>query len=329
MINTEFVNNSVEFDTSDILPEFNSFMETCDKDINSMFTEFDLLHEKVTLESTIIGTIPENMQIMYEDGKKNIFTRVGEMLVKFFKELEKLIDKIIDKIQEFTFKKKTDMQKLEVLMKKHPELKDEAIGAFKTGILDLSDIKSLKELDDAFNEILKMSKKKDVDPKSLKARWEKATEKFQKEGTLVSAAKKTTAVIAASVAVATFIPNCTKAIKELKEYRAKENEKLAEAMSVVEQYKINGQDPTVLQLILQAKRYKDQKFSELVSEYSSVWTKMTNALAGLFNKTKVGEKVADKVKYNLDKVAEVAKEKKEAAEAAKAAASGKPSNPNP
>ena len=105
-----------------------------------------------------MGYAPESMMVVYEAGKKNIFTKIGEMVIALYKKFVETIDNIIDKIKTNIFNKKSDLQKLDILMKKHPELKKEEEKtlqeALKDGIFDLRDIESLKKLDESFDEIL-------------------------------------------------------------------------------------------------------------------------------------------------------------------------------
>ena len=206
MINIEYLNGSSTLEADLIYKPFESFMESSKTDINNLCSNFNMLQERVMLESSIMGSIPENMQMVYESEKKNFFERVGEMVVAIYKKFVEFIDKIIDKIKTYSFSKKSDLQKLETLLKHHPDLKDEAIVAFQEGALDFSDVRSLKELDSTFDEILKMARKKDIDPKTLRGKWEKAKEKFEKidQSTVVKVAKATSVVIGAAVAIKTL-----------------------------------------------------------------------------------------------------------------------------
>ena len=318
MINEEYINDSINLEFDNIFNQYSSFTESCDKDINSMFSDFGVLHEKITLESTIMGSVPERMTMVYEDGKKNIFAKIGDMIISLFENIKKFIETIIDKFSDLTLRKKTDIQKLEVLLKKHPELKDETVGAFREGALDLSDIKNIKELDNALDEILKMSRAK-ADPDSIKTKWEKAKAKFEKDGVIVTAAKKTATVVSAASAVAMFIPNCAKAVSELKKLKAGRQDEMADALKMVKELEndnLADKSTSALHTFLQALRYRDNKITELIKDTSNAWTKMANGMASIITKIpKLGEHINDKaakkqdqIKAVHDKKAEVKKE---------------------
>lgn len=304
MINVGYVNDSINMEFDNIFDHYDMFLESSGKEIDSMFFEFDILREKITLESAIMGSVSDHMITVYESSKGNIFTKIGETIIKLYENIKKTIDMVIDKLRELSLKKKSDLQKLELLLKKHPELKDEAIGAFREGVLDLSDIKSLKELDDAFNEIIKMTREK-ADPKSIKTKWEKAKSKFEKDGVITSAAKKTSIIIGAAAAVAMFIPNCAKAIDELKKAKASRDENMAKALNIVEKLKNEpnaeikvDRDVTNLQTLLQAQRYMDRKFTDLSRATSSAWANMVFGIAGFINK--LNKDAGKKTKENLE-----------------------------
>ena len=88
-----------------------------------------------------------------EAAQKSLLEKIGDAVIAIFKQFEKLIDNICDTIKNFAIKKKTDVQKMEMMLDRHPEFKDEVVCAFNKGAMDLSDVKSLKELDKAFDDI--------------------------------------------------------------------------------------------------------------------------------------------------------------------------------
>ena len=92
-----------------------------------------------------------------------------------------------------------------MLAKKHPTFKDEILTAFRTSDFDLKDISSFKELDKAFEEIIKLADKKDADPKSIRAKWKQKMDKFFSE-TNVKKADAVDKYLKVGVAIAIFIP---------------------------------------------------------------------------------------------------------------------------
>lgn len=288
MISLEYVNGSISLETEEVCRPFESFMESYKNDINKMFADFGILEERVTLESAIMGSVPESTMIVYESEKKNIFTKIGEMVVAIYKKFIEFIDSMIDKIKTYSFQKKSDLQKLEVLLKNHPDLKNEAIAAFNKGALDLQDVRSLKELDEAFDEIIKLSKKKDIDPKSLRGKWEKAKEKFEKDEKswkIVKIAAATTAVISAAVAVKTLPAVLAKHKNNLE--KDKQDSKAREA-KVLETLKQNHEDDIndmgKQRLILEINRELHEKHTLVRKENLSVIEKLANGITKLIDK---------------------------------------------
>ena len=216
MINIDYVNGSISLETEAMFKPFNTFMESCKNDIDTMFIEFSILEEKVTLESYIMGSVPEKMSVVYESEKKNIFAKIGEMIIAIYNKFVEFVDDIVDKIKTHSFQKKSDLQKLDILLKNHPDLKNEAIIAFNEGALDLSDVKSLKDLDATFDEILKMARQKNVDPASLRGKWEKAKKKFENidKHPVVKAVSTASTVLSAALVLKTFSAKCAQATND-------------------------------------------------------------------------------------------------------------------
>jgi hypothetical protein len=308
------VNGSIDLETAHIFNEYNTFSNACDKEINSMFTEFEMLHEKVTLESEIMGTVPESMMMVYEDGKKNIFTTIGEMIIKLYNSIKNAIDGVVDWVKNITFKNKTDVQKAQMLMKKFPDLKDEIWGSFKSGALDLSDLKNMREMEDAFDDILKMYKK-NADPKSIAAKIEKAKKKFENAA---DAAHKSTTIINAAKAIVLFVPACAGAIHEMKKYKDERKKSMEENIKLFKDQTKSGDVPEDAQhgarLMLQFRRYIDGKYSAMMKDTTNVFAKLSNRLADFVDKhfKKLSNDMYQNYKGVDDKVTSKDKQEKDA-----------------
>ncbi len=306
MINIDYINGAVSLETDIINRSIDSFNESCKNDIDSMFADFSILEEKVMLESEIMGIIPEKMSIVYESEKKNIFTRVGEMIIAIYNKFVEVIDNIIDKIKTYTFKKKSDLQKLDILLKKHPDLKNEAIAAFNEGALDLSDVRSLKELDSTFDEILKLARKQDIDPKSLKGKWEKAKEKFDKDSSkwgVVKVAGAVTTVLTAATVVKTFTDKCVTATNHAQKEKQSMREKKAE---ILERLKSEGavtNDMGKWQTVLQIWRELNGKHLAVRNAEYSVLTRISNGIASFIDRFDRNGGI--RLQYDLKKTNEI------------------------
>lgn len=181
MISIGYVNNTLTPMTDAFFKEYTAEINDLYDDINFTCCEMALVEERVDIEQEITGSVNDTLMLEYEEKKKNFFQKIGETIITIFEKVRAVIQSAIDKVKEIAFGSKSDLQKLDALIKKHPELKDEVVCAFNSGALDMKDIKSLKELDDAFEEVMRMSKEKDIDPNTLKGKWEKAKKKFQED----------------------------------------------------------------------------------------------------------------------------------------------------
>ena len=285
MINIDYVNGSIDLETTNIFKPYESFMESCKNDINKMFADFDMMSERVALESAIMDTIPESMMMVYESEKKNIFAKIGEMVVAIYNKFVEVIDKIIDAIKNHSFKKKSDLQKLDILLKKHPDLKDQVIVAFDSGALNLSDARSLKELDSTFEEILKLAKKKDIDPASLKGKWEKAKEKIGKAAsTTVKVAAGVTTVLTAAKVLKSFKSDCAKATNIAQEEKQKRAEQKAEILSRLKDEGVVNDNTGVWRTMLEIWREMNNIHSKTQKDNFGIISKISNGITSFLDK---------------------------------------------
>lgn len=212
MITMKYINGEYTLETDLVCAPFEAYFESCLDDFHTKYANFALISDKYLLEKSIMESVSNDSEIMYESEKKSFLETIGETLINLYNRFMEFIDNIIDNIKTYVFNKKTDLQKLDILLKKHPELKDEAVMAFKDGTFTLDDVKSLKELDVTFEEILKIAKKSNIDPDSLKGKWEKVKLKFEKNREKIeTTAKFTTCVISAAVALKTYTSRCSDA----------------------------------------------------------------------------------------------------------------------
>lgn len=181
MISIGYVNNTLTPMTDMLFREYVAEMNVINSDIDFICYDMTMFEERVNIEQEITGSVNDTLMLEYEEKKKNFFQKIGEAIITIFEKVRAAIQSAIDKVKEIAFGSKSDLQKLDTLIKKHPELKDEVVCAFNSGALDMKDIKSLKELDTAFEEVMRMSKEKDIDPSTLKGKWEKAKKKFQED----------------------------------------------------------------------------------------------------------------------------------------------------
>ena len=239
------------------------------------------------------------------------------MVITIYNKFVEFIDKIIDTVRTHLFKKKTDLQKLDILLKNHPDLKNEAIAAFNEGALDLSDVRSLKELDSTFDEILKLARKKEIDPKTLRGKWEKAKEKFEKSEktwkTVATVAGAAASIITAATALKTFQSKCAKSQNELQKVKQEDRERRAAILAELKDEGVINDNTGKLQTMLQIWRELHGKHSAVHSQNLRVIDKIANGITSFidkFDKDGTGAKRLhddlNKAKEKADKAAEKA-----------------------
>lgn len=144
-----------------------------------------------------------------EKANKNIIDKIGQAVIDVTKKAIAFIQNIINKLKDISINNKINTNKLDKaiaileknpdLIKNNPSIKDKIMDAYASGNLKPADLKGLAELDKTFEEIMHMSKKADIDPKTLRGKWELAKEKaanIDKATVVKVAAVTTTALIA-------------------------------------------------------------------------------------------------------------------------------------
>lgn len=295
MISVKYVN-----DTLPIRDEFNNrfdkYLYESSLELDEYFSECCSKYIKYTIEND------DDFYISESEGK-NIFEKIGEKLIEISKKFVKAIEIIAEKIKELMFKGKSDSQKLEALIKKNPSYANEIKIAFDKGALDLNDIKSLNELDKAFDEIMKLSKRENVDPKSLKAKWNKAKDKFEKDSkswNIVKVATATTATITALLALKKFIPNCKEATKHSEDLIKKsriEDQKIREELL---KSKPESKDYGKWRFLLDANMYRKGKIVEVENNKYSILKKLQISISNAIDKASKDK--SDMYFKNIEKI---------------------------
>lgn len=236
MISCAFVNGGTEelFTTSPYIA-LQEFMVESEIQIHDMIEDFMNLSAEYTAEAAINGDDPEKTLMLESEGK-NIFAKIGDKIIELWKRVVDYIKGCVQKISDKVFDSKSDLDKLEVLCKKHPELRDEIIDAYKDGSLSVASMKSFAELERTYSELVTMSKKADVKPGSMKEKWNKAVEAFEKADKTPVFVIASTIVSAMSLykAISSFKGDCLKIKNNVKDYEKKANEHTQELYKTIE-----------------------------------------------------------------------------------------------
>ena len=311
MINIRYVNNISPLYTESDITAYENDIESCYHEIENDLDNLSYIETRYTMESMIYGD--STTVYLTESEKKNIFTKIGEALIKAGKIFVEAIQKIIEKIKNIGFKSKTDLEKLEELKKKNPSLVNEIQVQFDNGALDLADIKSLKELNSAWDDIYKLSKRADVDEKTLRGKWNKAMDKFDKDSKswgVVKVATATTAVVGAIVAVKTLIPKCKEAQQKATELERSNLKDQQDLLKILEKENPNAGTWGKYRFLLEANRAKQGKTLEVCKNRVSILQTLQNKVASAIDK--VTGKTASRYRKSLEFNDKILSKKEEA-----------------
>lgn len=313
MISLSFVKN----DRNELILNNHAYVyeSTVDELSNSIDNKIDIFlakYESYMTEAEIMGELSEDKSLFLEAESSNLLTTIGNAVISMFKKLIEFANNVIDKMKNIGFKSKSDTDKLELLIKKHPELKNDIVTAFKNNDLRLSDMKSLKELNSAFDEIVNLSKKADVDPKSIKGKWEAAKKKYEENSDKIAkTAKNITAVVTAATVIVTFkkvILDSRKNVMDAKEKIGKNSDEVTKAIEDLKKFE-NGKyanaNLTNAQLIKNATAFINGEYHKMIVGNETNIDKLSNTISHFLGKYSDDEmelrKDAVKFKDNKDK----------------------------
>lgn len=279
MISVNYVNgDSMINPMNDLFREFHDYLNNSVDILLTEGIEMDLKFLEVIGEAEILDDYSsDSVREMYE-GAEEFIKSIGDKVLMIYNKFIDLVDSVMNKIRSLSFKTKSNIQKVEALAKKNPNLADEIVGAYKTNELDLSDMKTLKEVDQAFDEILRLSKNKNEDPDSLKTRWKKKLASIDKS-TAVKTIGAASAGISLLVAIRTYHSKVSDA-KRRYEINKADSTKLKDAMY----QRLKDADPDFVnkgkcQCLLAMYRELMNRHSYAIQQDSNVITRMSDKLA--------------------------------------------------
>lgn len=154
MISIAFVNGESEpilsaDPCSVFIRETNALVESVQNDIKA----YEEHLESFKMESSLSGFENIDTFTALEKEGEGIFTKIGNAIIKVLTSFIETMKGFLDKFKNFGFKNKSDMDKIDAMIKKHPELKDKIVG--HASDFDFKDIDSLSRMEEQFNAIMK------------------------------------------------------------------------------------------------------------------------------------------------------------------------------
>lgn len=289
MISVGYVNNNPPLILcTDQGIKLESFLDTCNEEVNALFSHYCeayedyLASEKLFKESGLDGKL-ESTFIALEAEKESFVKKLGDAIINTTKKVIEYISGIIDKLKNISFKKKSDLQKLDMLCKEHPDLKDKIMKAFDDGSLSLPDMKSFKEMDAAFEEILTLAKKKDIKPGSLQEKVEKMKEKLDN----IDKVK----VVKVAGATATILGAITAAVKLNDMLKKNAETGTSKLEDTIQQMKNAGgeyynENMSKIHVLYNAHNWRLGKYRKAAGQTDNVIDRMMNAVMKFTDATK-------------------------------------------
>ena len=309
MIGTSLLNNRITDYTygNDFYDYFN-YLESCLSDVDSSYIDYQIAENLVMTESTVMGEVNHEKTIYLEATQKSLIEKIGAAIIEMGKKFAEMINKCIEKLKDLTFKFKNNEKKMNILLKEHPELAKEKIQILcDNGGLDFSDMKSISEMNRTFNEIVKMSKDKDVDGNTLKGKWKKAMDKIYgpNDSTLDKVSKTigvTAAAVTLGITLKTAVSKIAKSKSELDGIKSEDRKMSEDIYRRLRDEGIINDNTGKATALLYINRERQGKIANICKENMSVIDKAQEKIASILDKasnTKVVSKIAGNQKANF------------------------------
>ncbi len=154
----------------------------------------DTLDALIKLENTItskefFGESVEGELIMLESEKKNIFTRIGELIISTFNSFIEFLKDIGNSIKDTVtgVRKKTSDDGFKNAMRENPELAQEFMKAVLSGNIKAHDVKDMNALISEAQSITNDLLTGKIDNKTKEEKIDEALEKFRKRAVAITA----------------------------------------------------------------------------------------------------------------------------------------------
>lgn len=233
MISSSYVNGSiVDIPAYDPFNLFESEIDTIMDTVNTAYLEYKAAIDEYNLSVEFFEASDDAKKDNVSGAKTNFVDKLGSAIIEVGKKALAFINNIISKIQDSLFGNKSDMAKVSALCKKNPDMADDINKAFREGKLQVADLKNIKELEDAYDEIMRLAKQENVDPNTLRGKWAAAKKKFGNlsESDIIKGATTAVGVAAAGTGLVLSIGKLPEAIYNIKHFKEvmKDKTELAE-----------------------------------------------------------------------------------------------------
>lgn len=315
MISVNYVNNNKQE------PLYLSPLYKVEREINSIMDDVEVAYQEYVnainmydLDSTFLekDNIDPKKASAVEDTEKNFVSKLGASVISIFKKAIAFISDLLNKIKDKFGGNKEKFSKAAAICNQNPKLKnyltDEVKAAIDRGDMNITDIKALAELDKQYEELVKLSKKKDIDPNSLKGRWEAAKRKFES----VDKAP----IVKGILAVAGIITTVGLATDRIKKSKIELSDSLAAMYKWDEDTKSGDMaNKGYFRILADAAQYTTRQHIVAANQANSISTFLANLMDAVIKKA--SPKVYSNMKQNVEDTAKQNREQRYSEEYAK------------
>lgn len=204
MISVSFVNNTIQpIKVNDSLIDIFNTVRESENSISLLVGDYISSMENNMLNEAV------GLDVITEDAmaekRKGIFDKIGEATMAVFKKIQDFIQKIVRAFKDLIYRLSPVEKKLDMVIKENPELANKVLAEIDSGNLSVMDLKNLNEVDKMYNDILEAAKRKEIDDKTLRGKFEKFKMKFDSIIDSNSSTVKRVQNVAAVITAATVI----------------------------------------------------------------------------------------------------------------------------
>lgn len=177
MISVSFVNNTIQpIKVNDSLIDIFNTVRESENSISLLVGDYISSMENNMLNEAVgLDVITEDAM---EEKRKGVFDKIGEATMAVFKKIQDFIQKIVRAFKDLIYRLSPVEKKLDMVIKENPELANKVLAEIDSGNLSVMDLKNLNEVDKMYNDILEAAKRKEIDDKTLRGKFEKFKMKF-------------------------------------------------------------------------------------------------------------------------------------------------------
>jgi hypothetical protein len=179
------------------------FIESCRTDINMARAHAQALDE--------FGLFTEAAEVSVNKGVSGMIKRLGNKILEIIEKIKTTISNAMKDFKAKIWESKSKEQQIREVTRKFPKQADQIRAAVNREDLSFATYKDLEDFYKSSDEILAAIEKRQVNPKSLRGKWEKAKQKIHDNEKLIAT---TATVLGIAISAGTLYITYTKSRPE-------------------------------------------------------------------------------------------------------------------